>query len=160
MVMAAITEQTIFVGGPMFERSENGMKKIIPRDKDGAHYSVWHLDCGPYDRPDAVIGMHSLKAMFPDGEADPENFVMFSTSGIHGSYTTLEEIESTIKKYGEDLMPSSNDDWPDGFHGYNLTVLVVHPRIVCLKCGNVRVRKEDIKWLKKLRRTSLKAMAA
>lgn len=143
----------------MFEpASHNGFRKIVPSG-DGAHYSVFHLDAGPTDKVDPEVGMQSLRALFFDGKANEMNFVLFSTSGVHGTYTTIEKIEEGLRKYGDDpIFDQSGDDWPEDFHGTTLTVLVVHPRIVCLRCGVVRVRLADIEWLKKLRASSWNAV--
>lgn len=83
-----------------------------------------------------------LRGIFPDGKADPLNFVLFSTSGVHGSYTTIEDIES-------------NDD----FAGLDLTYLVIHPRMVSANYGNIPIRTpEEFDFLKKLRKTSHEAI--
>lgn len=146
------------LSGPMFEPAQhNGLKKIVTRD-GGAHYSVWHLDAGANDQHDTSVGMESLRGLFPNGEADEYQFVMFSTSGVHGSYITIEEIEEGLFAHGDDFEPG--EDWPENWHGKDLTVLVVHPRIVCLRCGNVRVKIADIPFLKKLRASSLAAVTA
>ncbi|WP_210252496.1 hypothetical protein [Aminobacter sp. MDW-2] len=144
--------------GPMFEPAKHsGMEKIVGNHDSGAHYSVWHLD-SDNGRQSAEVGMQSLRQMFPSGECNEMNFVLFSTSGVHGCYTTIEEIEEGFAKYGEDYQPDEEDGWPEGWNGDTLTVLIVHPRIVCLRCGNVRVRSDDIPYLKKLRETSQAAM--
>lgn len=93
-------------------------------------------------------GMGKLRTMFPDAEADDLNFVMFSTSGVHGSYTTIEEIEETLTSQ------------PDDFEAAHLTVLIVQPRTVCLHYGNIRVELSDLPFLKKLRASSAKVMTA
>lgn len=141
----------IMLDGPMFEPAEhNGMKSVF--GKQGGHYNVFYLDARDGRYTDAEVGMRSLRRLFPDGEANDLNVVLFSTSGIHGSYTTIEEIEASIKKYGEE--PVFESEPPDDYSGDGLTVLVLHPRTVCLRCGNVRVRATDIPWLKKLRASS------
>jgi hypothetical protein len=141
----------------MFEPPRHGgMEKVVSSKDSGAHYSVWHLDSNN-GKTDSEIGMDSLRRWFPAGEANDMNFVLFSTSGIHGTYTTIEDIESGLLKYGDDFEPE--DDWPEDWHGKDLTALIVQPRIVCLRCGNVRVRLVDIPYLKKLRASSLAAVA-
>lgn len=147
---------SMITGGPMFEPARHsGMEKVVSNSGSGAHYSVWHLDSNR-GRPDPDIGMESLKRLFPDGTANDLNFVLFSTSGVHGCYTTIEQIEAGLERYGDDFDPG--DDWPADWSGDTLTVLVVQPRIVCLRCGNVRVRKADIAWLKGLRASSQDAV--
>lgn len=107
-----------------------------------AHYSVLHLR-GP------VCGMAALRAMFPDGKANELNFVLFSTSGIHGSYITIEEAATRISKRLNKI-PSF----------MQITFLVVHPRLVCLRYGLcVPETKDDIIFLKMLRESSKEAVA-
>lgn len=117
--------------------------KNVGRDGyEGAHYSVFSLRHGS----DA---MAALRAMFPDGEANDMNAVLFSTSGVHGTYNTIEEVEATLK--GE----ASEDDASD------VTFVVVQPRRVSLFCGNVTPKTlDDIAFLKKLRATSHAAFAS
>jgi hypothetical protein len=128
--------------GPMFERSNAHFKKITPsRDDSGAHYSIWEIKGG----------MDALRQMFPDGKANEMNFVLFSTSGVHGSYTTLEAIEAGLKK------EISEDD--DDYVGTDITVLIVQPRLVCMRYGTFDVTLDDIEWLKGLRQSSMEAVA-
>jgi hypothetical protein len=92
-----------------------------------------------------------LRRLFPGGKADALNFVLFSTSGVHGSYTTIEQIERSLAKYGAEC-PNSDDppaDWAD-----ELTVVVVRPRVVTMLYGTVIPAAADIAWLKRLRDTS------
>lgn len=122
------------LSGPMFEPSTTDLWKSVHK-KEGAHYNTFGAT--PYN------GMRGLRQMFPAGEADDLNFVLFSTSGVHGSYCTIEEAEAQWKK-GES---------PD------VTFLIVHPRIVCLRYGNCEPQTdEDFAFLKKLRESSAKAV--
>lgn len=131
------------LSGPMFEPAVHGPWQATScecgRRKSGAHYNS-------YTCRDAS-GMDALRTMFPDGEADYMNFVLFSTSGVHGTYGTIEEAEAMIGrgfKYddGEDGTPS-------------VTFLIVHARIVCVRYGNCEpCTEEDIAFLKKLRASS------
>jgi hypothetical protein len=78
--------------------------------------------------------------LFPIAEADELNFVLFSTSGVHGTYQTLEQ---------EQQAP-----------GTGVTFLVIQPRMVLTRYGVVYPQsEEDFAFLKKLRATSWKAMA-
>jgi len=115
------------------------------------HYGVFSIG-------KAIDGMAYLRRIFPDDEANYLNFVLFSTSGVHGSYITIEEIERGMLKYGEDYVP--DDDWPDDWNGRELTILLVQPRVVCLRYGNVLVESmDDINWLKRLRKSSFDAIS-
>jgi hypothetical protein len=100
-------------------------------------------------------GCESLRSMFPNGEANDLNFVLFSTSGVHGSYTTLDDIEASIEKYGFEYVLKDDDDYPDDYHSPSVTILVVHPRVVALRYGNAKIETlEDLEFLKKLRASS------
>lgn len=46
----------------------------------------------------ALVAEYSaaLRGMFPDAKADDMNFVLFSTSGVHGTYNTIEEAEKHL----------------------------------------------------------------
>lgn len=125
--------------------SENLRIVTRPQSYDGAHYSIFGFA--------EKDGMDVLRSHFPDAKADDMNFVIFSTSGVHGSYTTLKEIEESIEKYGDDGAYEQDDD-----AGRTLTVLIVHPRIVCLKYGNVTVTADDLPYLKDLARSSREIM--
>jgi hypothetical protein len=112
--------------------------------REGAHYTIFRIKGG----------IEALKTMFPKGKADDLNFVLFSTSGVHGSYTTIEEIEESIKKYGD----TEPEGYPDDWCSTKLTVEIIQPRICCLRYGNIEVTLEDIPFLKKLRKSSWKAV--
>jgi len=102
--------------------------------KHGAHYN--NYACRDED------GMAALRALFPTGEADTYSFVLFSTSGVHGTYCTIEALES-----GEEGVT-------------RVTFLVVHHRICCLRNGNcIPETMEDFEFLKQLRESSWKAAA-
>jgi hypothetical protein len=127
----------------MFEGAVNGPWKSI-HGQQGAHYNT-------YEARDAD-GMRALRNVFPEGEADDLNFCLFSTSGVHGMYTTIEEAEADWKRGGKD-----EDGEPTT---PSVTFLIVQPRIVCLRYGNcLPENEEDFAYLKRLRETSLKAAA-
>lgn len=120
----------------------------------GAHYSTFSFT--------SANGMACLRELFPDGVADEMNFVLFSTSGVHGSYSTIEAIQASLRKYGEDpafLSDESDLAVPDDYRSPNVTVVIVQPRICCFRYGNARVAPEDIDYLKNLRATSWSAVS-
>jgi len=111
--------------------------------KDSGHYSVMAKEQG-------VTGMDALRAMFPDGVANELNFVLFSTSGVHGTYNTIEEAERALTgerdDEGEELCTE-------------VTFLIVHPRLVSLRYGVLEpYNSDDIEYLKKLRGSSFEVM--
>ena len=102
---------------------------------DDHYYSVLHL---------VGDGMEALRQLFPTGEADDLNAVLFSTSGVHGTYYTIEDVQA------------GGDDTPN-----DVTFCVIQPRIVCMRYGNVTpITPEDFAFLKRLRETSSKALAS
>jgi hypothetical protein len=99
---------------------------------DKRDYCIWEL-------LDPTQGLAALKALFPTAAADEMNFVLFSTSGVHGSYRTLEQ---------EQKAP-----------GTGVTFMVIQPRLVLTRYGVVYPKSaEDFAFLKKLRATSWEAM--
>ena len=91
-------------------------------------------------------GMEALRDMFPKGIANELNAVLFSTSGVHGSYFTIEEIETWDEETEESPRPS-------------LTFLVIQPRTVTLRYGECEPESpEDFAFLKRLRQSSWAAL--
>jgi len=121
--------------------------------KEGAHYNIWVISSG---------GVAGLRAMFGDPPtANEMNFALFSTSGVHGQYTTIEEIEESLAKYGPTpafMQDENEESIPDDYQGPSLTVAVYHPRIIGIGYGNVEVTLEDISFLKALRQSSWEAV--
>ena len=103
-----------------------------------------------------------VKKAFPDGKANELNFVLFSTSGVHGTYTTIEDIEYYLEKYPNfhELSEEKQEEIREGEDGYSdmLTILIIRPRVVEMVYGNIQVKKEDIPYLKRLRETSIDAV--
>lgn len=132
------------VSGPMFEGAKSGVWESFHR-KDGGHYNNY----GCRDE----YGMRGLREMFPTGEANAMNVVLFSTSGVHGTYVTIEEVEAWVGK------PDPLDD-SDEYAPRLVTFLIVHPRICTVRSGNCRPDTlDDIAFLKRLRATSWAALA-
>lgn len=115
---------------------------------------LWeHIKRGPGDSPYYSVmalagdGMEALRQLFPDGKADEMNAVLFSTSGVHGTYCLIEAVEEDMQR--------AKREWPR-----DVTFVVVQPRIVCMRYGNVEPRTaDDIAFLKRLRDTSHAALA-
>ena len=107
---------------------------------DSAHYSVMRKAPG-------AEGMAALRGMFPYAKADEMNFVLFSTSGVHGTYNTIEDAERYLN--GED---------DEGYA--EVTFVIVHPRLVAMRYGTCGpANQDDIDFLKRLRESSHKAVA-
>jgi hypothetical protein len=138
------------MSGPMFEPAEDEHRKSI-YDKRGGHYNIFASR-----NPDAALAM--LRQWFPKGtEASEFNLVFFSTSGVHGMYTTIEEVEADIRKYGP-TPPEPKDEDDEDYHPREVTFLLVQPRIVGTTYGNCACRTlDDVRYLKRLRAASWKA---
>ena len=132
----------ITVSGPMFEPAKTRYWESVS-GKPGAHYN--NYGCRDED------GMAALREMFPDDSSVNEmNLVLFSTSGVHGTYSTIEAEER---------------DWQRGVDDYGdpadprVTFLIIQPRICCVRHGNCQPQtKQDFEFLKRLRRLSWKAV--
>lgn len=106
--------------------------------------SITHRSATDYNnyRCTDGAGMQALRAMFPDAIANSENFVLFSTSGIHGTYQKIESAENNLEE------------------SIAITFLIIQPRICTMRHGVcVPENTDDITFLKTLRATSREAMA-
>lgn len=107
-------------------------KKTDTRDLSGPHYSVFELKGD---------GMAALRDCFPTGKANALQQVLFSTSGVHGTHTTIEDVESDAS-------------------AETVTFLIIQPRLVCMRYGVARpLGREDFEFLKLLRASSIEALA-
>jgi len=88
-----------------------------------SHYSIGKLE-----------SIDSIRTIFPDGKADDLNWLLLSTSGVHGSYCSIDHVE---------------EEWDDDGGNY-ITALVVRPRLVCLQYGEIEIEKKDIPYLRGL----------
>jgi hypothetical protein len=120
----------------MADRWEN----IDKARRDSAHYSIMRAANGSNT-------MAMLRDMFPNAKADDLNFVLFSTSGVHGHYGTIEDVETHLTAPTEETI-------------CNVTFVVVQPRLVALRYGNCTPEtKDDIDFLKRLRASSHEVVA-
>jgi len=95
--------------------------------------------CEPHE------GMDVLKQYFLESQPDFENLVLFSTSGIHGYYTTIEDYERTLLTKDYEIDPDLD----------MITFVMLQPRAVVVHYGNCQPTSlEEIAWLKELRRLS------
>ena len=90
-------------------------------------------------------GMLFLRAFFKEG-VNQDNLVIFSTSGVHGTYGTIEDARREMKKPG--VLPV-------------VTFLVIKPRVVQMLYGNALPRSvDDLDFLSELRQQSWRVLAA
>ena len=107
---------------------DNELVRVV--SGSGDHYSI----------NEAKEGMELLKTVFPDAEANHMNFCLFSTSGVHGTYVTIEEEEECP--------------------GIGVTFVIVHPRMVRMQYGTAYPETEyDFEYLKRLRASSREVVA-
>jgi len=114
-------------------------------------------------------GIETLRAIFNAPESGPVDYTMnwlfLSTSGVHGTYTTLDAIEEDAARlfslsdcWNPDHQatctcgaPEDDDNHcyvrPDG--RFRITVLVVKPRIVQTTYGTIFAHVDDIPWMRK-----------
>ena len=99
------------------------------------HYRVIKIDGTPDQQWDTI------KNIFADGP-DDMNWVIGSTSGIHGTYNSLDSIE-------KDWDEAAAHPRHENHHQRYFTLLVIHPRMVCLVYGHIFMRTlEDVKWMR------------
>jgi hypothetical protein len=136
------------LSGPLFSPATDKHRESVLW-KAGGHYNIFKTSS-----PRAALAM--LREWFPEEQSiDEMNIVLFSTSGVHGDYLTIEEIEADIKKYGRSK--SLEDDYRRPAR--EVTFLLVQPRLVSMTYGNVACEtKADVAFLKKLRDRSWKAV--
>lgn len=97
-----------------------------------------------------IRSMRDIKESFPDGEADGLNWLFCSTAGRHGSYKSLDEIETIIRGTHPTTAPFENGK-------YTATVMIVHPRLCTVKYGEIQVGLSDVALLRRLVSSTLKA---
>ena len=116
----------------------------VAGDPNMVHYSVFSVR--------DEWGMDALRRFFPEGKADEMNVCLFSTSGVHGTYGTIEDAEADIAR------GFKHEDGGEAIP--QVTYLIVQPRIVALRYGNcLPQNQDDINWLKELRASSWKELA-
>ena len=63
------------------------------------------------------------------------NWVFASTSGVHGSYCSIDDV---LARWDGD------PDYPDEEAAHDITILIVLPRCCILRYGTVEVTKQDL----------------
>lgn len=106
----------------------------------------------PHYEVEELRTMRDVKESFPLNRADHLNWLFCGSSGIHGTYRTLDEIEEIIR--GDNPETSALDNGK-----YYATVLVVHPRLCVLKYGEIQVGLPDVALLRRLVATTIDEVA-
>lgn len=140
------------LSGPIFQPAENGCgysticensyNKTLNcfKPKSGGHYNHYSVI--------KEMAITLLRRIFPRGEANELNFVLFSTSGVHGTYNMIEDAEKVLTTAPIDL---DKDDCCLS----EITFVIIQPRLCTIYYGNCEPKNiEDIKFLKKLRQSS------
>ena len=108
------------------------------KHNESAHYSVYSLGETEKER------WETLRTTFENGPNEM-NLLIGSTSGIHGSYATLDDLENPNSEYRQEMEEEGffiNDE--EAF-----TVLVIQPRLCSLMYGTIGIHsKEDFNWLR------------
>jgi hypothetical protein len=81
-----------------------------------------------------------------DPSADEMNWVFLSTSGVHGSYATLDDV-------------TSDPDYLDEDGTMSITVLIVRPRLVSMVYGTVAITDAHVPILRRLVEETIAAVA-
>jgi hypothetical protein len=129
--------KTVKANTTKHDKKGSNMWEHVAQNSDITAYSLQKLT-------DKNLGMAALRELFAN-EPNRLNFVLFSTSGVHGTYTTIEDIETEIL-IGEE--PSE------------LTFVIIQPRMVTMRYGNCAPKTvEDIAFLKMLREKSRESVS-
>jgi hypothetical protein len=95
--------------------------------------------------------MQEIYSMFPAGLTNERQWILLSTGGLHGSFTSIEDAEYILRGEDPKKQPLSNGRTM-------ITVLIVKPVSCTLLWGEVQVNMDDLKFLRKLVRNSLQTI--
>lgn len=143
-----VMKETSYIPGVSGWKKESLVEKSV-FDKEGGHYNIFAAQ----NEMEWAMLTNIFEPL--NWQADKMNFILFSTSGVHGTYTTIEDIEKSAEKYGWNV--KDNFDADDYCSPY-LTFLIVHPRIVNMRFGEIKVRPFMLEKLKKLRKSSIEVV--
>lgn len=142
----------MILSGPLFERSDGEYWKSI-HGKEGGHYNCFKSKQDP-------CTVEALKYIWDDpSKVNNLNFILFGTSGIHGSYGSVKELRESFDKYGIIDGDGSEDfEYPEGYSD-TITFVIIQPRLVTMRYGNVRITSnDDLVYLEALRDNSAEAV--
>lgn len=110
-------------------------------DRAGGHYTT-NAICG-----DAMDIIRQL-------EPNDINWIFLSTSGVHGTYCTLDDVEDRLWNLSDEELrkvdyAEDDEDWKRPTED-DITVLIVLPRMVTTMYGTAIIRtREDVALLRK-----------
>lgn len=146
----------ITLGGPAFFPADMGWRRSS-LGREGGHYNIY---AACHDPLASIVG---LRAWFDsDKSVNEMNFILFSTSGVHGCYTTIDEIEASMKTYPNGPPAVGDDeDLPGDYTTPEITFLIVQPRLVGMTYGTATIRDaDDVAWVRRMQELTAKAVAA
>ena len=109
-------------------------------DRRSAHYNVYSLGSTEKER------WETLHKVFENGPNEM-NLLIGSTSGIHGSYVTLDDLENPNSEYRQEM--EEEGFFIDDEEAF--TVLLIQPRLCSLMYGTIGIHsKEDFNWLRQI----------
>ena len=104
------------------------------------HYKTYDINREPESNAELSVEQvwEFLHDFFEDGKGNGMNWLIGSTSGVHGSYKTLDEIENRLKRPRKHPIK----------HHDKFTILSIQPRLCVLRYGNVVVSTlEQVEWI-------------
>lgn len=120
------------------------------------HYNtIWLNDDDLYDpadssKPDDLWDL--VMSMFGDGLDYELNWLFVGTSGVHGTYRTLDDAEKLLTE-GRDREDLSKWElergWDEPQDRVDVTIQIIHPRLVVMRYGELTITTvEQIDWLR------------
>lgn len=92
----------------------------------------------PHYKYEKLDSFKDVRDIFPKGKCNDLNWFFLGHGGVHGGYMTLPELE--------------RGTWEDGRPMEQLTAncLIVHPRLVVIRAGEVGITREDLPFIRSL----------
>lgn len=94
-----------------------------------------------------------------DPQPNEDNWMLGSMSGVHGSYTTLDDIVACFSGTCDCDPEELKEDPEHSHYRPTFTVLTCQPRLVKVIYGDVPVTPDDIPYLRTIITRSLAAIA-
>ena len=110
-----------------------------------------------------IISIADLRYLFPkdDSWSSELNWLFLSTSGVHGSYLTLDDLDEQVgwsdARWREEYCLDDDEVIEKDLV---ITVLVVQPRVCVLRYGRIALTPADIPYLRRVVTRTLAGVAA
>lgn len=97
-----------------------------------------------------ITNLRELKELWSDEEK--EKWLLLSTGGYHGTYLTLDDIESILRGESQFSEEVNGKYW--------VTILVIYPQTMLhqefnIRWGDIPIDLEEVQWLRERVRESL-----